>query len=49
MNLNNLKKLKDGDCIKFNVPFPTFTVGKQYQVKETKIGTMVCDDSKKRW
>ena len=50
MNLSQLNKLKDGDEVVFNVPFPQFTIGKTYKIHKTDIGAMVCDDTGgRRW
>ena len=48
MNLNQLRKLKDGDEVVFKVPFPPFTVGKVYEIHKTDTGVMVCDDTGRR-
>lgn len=50
MNRSQVKKLKDGDMIRFKTAFPPFTVGKRYWVKDTgDMGMWVCDDSNDRW
>ena len=50
MNLSALKELKEGDKIIFTIPFPPFTVGKEYSVFETEVGKTVCDDTgDRRW
>ena len=50
MNLSQVKELKAGDKIRIQGPFPPFTPGKEYRVKDTgDVGMWVCDDSNNRW
>ena len=45
MNLSQLKELKDGQEVTFTNPFPSFTEGKKYKVRDTGAGKMVYDDN----
>ena len=45
MNLSQVRELKDGDKIKFTIPFPAFKTGKEYTVKMFGEEAWVYDDN----
>ena len=45
MNGSEVRKLKDGDEVKFVQAFMPFTVGKKYKVRLSEIGAYIDDDN----
>ena len=41
MNLSEVKELKSTDLVKFDIPWPAFTAGKQYKIRNSDIGIFV--------
>ncbi|KKL70911.1 hypothetical protein LCGC14_2100240 [marine sediment metagenome] len=50
MNLSQVRELKDGDKVKFIIPFPAFKTGREYEVRKFDDGeAYVYDDNGKGW
>ncbi len=45
MNLSEVKELKSTDSVLFDIPWPAFTAGKQYKIRNSDIGISVYDDN----